>query len=279
MSLWDCSVGCIWSDVIAVKTVPNSFTIPMTFVCKNNMKNGKEWQKFKLLHSAALSTFSQDITKYDEPFFFFALVGVFLFACNDPYYHIPKRIACNFFPGHIIRSHSFAEYFAEDNFSISFMMIFQGFSLWLLFFALVKWQWHTPPPLSSSPPPLKPQQCISSKNTTLCIVRWQLKIHSEHENNTKHIWRTQTSNNVIALYVEMQRPLCFRSSCSLNIFAIFSNYLYILFFVCWTQMKRPTESISPEQGKHKKKSTTAKETKHNTTPDQTPTFRFCLPYK
>lgn len=74
MSLWDCSLGCSWSDVIWVKTVPNSYTIPMTFVCKSTLRNGKKWQKFKLLHSAALGTFSHHEKWWT---FFLALVRGF----------------------------------------------------------------------------------------------------------------------------------------------------------------------------------------------------------
>ena len=70
--------------------------------------------------------------------------------------------------------------------------------------------------------------------------------------------------------MEMQRPLHFRSSCSLNIFATFPNYLYILFCVCaghkWRD--RPKAYRQSKGSKKKFKNSQRNQAKHQTKPQR-----------
>lgn len=76
--------------------------------------------------------------------------------------------------------------------------------------------------------------------------------------------------------MEMQCPLHFRTSRWLYTFTTFPNYLYILFRVCWTQMKRPTESI--ERAKQRKKNSKSQRNRaqHNTKPNPNVSLLFAI---
>lgn len=142
LSRWDCSLFCIWSDVISVKTLPKFTHIHwMTFVLRTNstQRNGKD---SKLLHSAHFRQLSDEIWWALSR----SLVSVHVFALNRPYYRhakeMPVHFSCHFV--YTIHSHSTVEFlcffffdlvvfiimFAENSFCIGFMMIFEGFSLW-----------------------------------------------------------------------------------------------------------------------------------------------------